>query len=137
MAYLGFLALGVFVGTLICVAIGKTTNWTDAVKLVTALIGAALSGVVFTFIQWMHNQSFGPSIFMYPVGLAWSLIWLYAYEALINLKEKGNLQIIGWLHISGMVIATVLVLLLLLSKDFRNLLPQQDGQKENTTAANR
>lgn len=124
MSYLGLLALGVFVGTLLSTAVRKTTSWSDAVKVIVAMLGAALSGTVFTFIEKMMGTTLGPALFMYPVGLAWSLLWLYADQAIENVKSSvANQQIVGWLHISGMILGTVLVLLLLLSQDFRDLLP--------------
>ncbi len=124
MGHLGLLALGVFVGTLICIAVRKTTNWSDGVKVVVALLGAALSGTVFTSIQKMPGQSLGAALFMYPIGLAWSLLWLYSDQSIENIRSgNGHLKLVGWLHIAGMVLGTVLVLLLLLSKDFRGLLP--------------
>jgi len=125
MSYVGLLALGIFVGTLLCIAVRKTTNWSDAVKVIIALLGAALSGTVFTFIDKILGSSLGKAVFMYPVGLAWSLLWLFSEHAIGNVKDSNeNLRIIGWLHITGMIIATVLVLMLLLSEGFRNLLPQ-------------
>jgi len=89
------------------------------------MLGAALSGTVFTFIEKMMGTTLGPALFMYPVGLAWSLLWLYADQAIENVKSSvANQQIVGWLHISGMILGTVLVLLLLLSQGFRDLLPK-------------
>jgi hypothetical protein len=126
MGHLGLLALGVFIGTLLCIAVRKTTSWSDAVKVIVAIVGAALSGTVFTFIEKMMGTSLGPALYMYPVGLAWSLLWLYADQAIDNVKAtNSNQKIVGWLHISGMVLGTVLILLLLLSKQFRDLLPPQ------------
>lgn len=125
MGHLGLLALGVFVGTLLCIAVRRTTNWSDPVKVVVSLLGAALSGVVFTFIEKMMGDSLGQALYMYPVGLAWSLLWLYADQALDNIKSTdSSLKIVGFLHLLGMIIGTTLVLLLLLSKPFRDLLPQ-------------
>jgi hypothetical protein len=124
MGHLGLLSLGVFIGTLLCIAVRKTTNWTDAVKVVVALIGAALSGTVFTFIEKIMGTTLGPALFMYPVGLAWSLVWLYADQAIDNVSSSTpNKVIVGWLHIAGMAFSTLLILLLLFSKSFRELLP--------------
>jgi len=125
MSYVGLLALGIFVGTLLCIAVRKTTNWSDAVKVIIALLGAALSGTVFTFIDKILGSTLGNAVFMYPVGLAWSLLWLFAEQAIGNVRDPNiNLRIVGWLHIIGMVVATVLVLMLLLWDGFRNLLPR-------------
>lgn len=124
MSNVGLLTLGIFVGTLICVAVRKTTNWSDAVKVIVALLGAALSGGVFTFIEKRLGTSLGPALFMYPVGLAWSLLWLYADQAIVSVNSSSSSQkIVGWLHIAGMALGTLLVLLLLLSEKFRKLLP--------------
>lgn len=124
MGFLGLLTLGVFVGTLLCAAIRKITNGSDAIKVVSAMLATALSGIVFTFIEKMMGTTLGPALFMYPVGLAYSLLWLYSDHAIENVRSPiANQQIVGWLHICGMVLGTALVLLLLLSKSFRNLLP--------------
>ncbi len=124
MRYLGLLMLGVFVGTLLCVAVRKTTNWSDSVKVVVALIGAALSGVVLIFIDKLPGIAAGEAVFMYPVGLAWSLLWLYADQAIENVKSADpNQKLVGRLHLAGMGVGTALVLLLLLSESFRELLP--------------
>jgi hypothetical protein len=126
MSYIGLLALGIFVGTLLCIAVRKTTNWSDAVKVVVALLGAALSGAVFTFIEWVTGGKLGSALYMYPVGLAWSLLFLYADEAVANVTSTNSKsRVVGWLHMSSMVLATVLVLLLLFSNDFRKLLPPE------------
>ena len=124
MSHLGLLALGVFVGTLICVAVRKTTNWSDAVKVIIALLGAALSGIVFTFIETLLGTSLGSALFMYPIGLAWSMLWLNP-EGLIKRATSDNLneRIIGWLNIGGAAIATILVLLLVFSEKVRSMLP--------------
>lgn len=124
MSFLGLLTLGVFVGTLIGISVKKTTDWSDSVKVIVGLIGAAFSGVVFGFIEKMLGTNLGDSLFMYPVGLTWSLIWIEAEQAVKNVRSNNFSQkIIGWLHIGAIVLGTVLVLLLLLSEDFRNLLP--------------
>ncbi len=129
MNYVGLLMLGVFVGTLLCIAVRQTTNWSNSVKVVVGLLGAALSGVVFTFIEKMSGGSLGDSLFMYPVGLAWSTLWLYVDQAIPNVKSSDmNLKAVGWLHIAGIILATVLVLMLLLSEDFRSLLPNDTQQ---------
>jgi hypothetical protein len=125
MAHLGLLALGIFVGTLVCIAVRKTTNWSDGAKVIVSLLGAALSGVVFTFIQRVLGTNLGEALFMYPVGLAWSLLWLYAGQAMGNVGSgDAHVRIAGWLHIAGMILGTVLVLLLLMSEDLRNSLPR-------------
>ena len=125
MSYIGLLSLGIFVGTLLCVAVRKTTEWTDAIKSIVAMIGVALSGVVFTFIEKILGASIGPAVFMYPVGLAWSMLWLFGDICLENLKsEHSHQKLLGWLHLCGMVFATLLVLLLLFSEGFRDRLPE-------------
>lgn len=125
MSYLGLLCLGVFVGTLLCIAVRKTTDWSDAVKVVVAMLGAALSGTVLIAIKGWIGVSAGDEIFMYPVGLAWSLLWLYTDQAIENVRSPVvNQQIVGWLHVGGMILGTVLVLLLLLSNDLRKRLPE-------------
>ena len=125
MGYLGMLALGAFVGSLVCIAIRKMINWKDPVKVLTALLSAALAGSAFTFIQ----KTFGTdpnqgAIYMYPVGLLWSLTWLYADQAVEHISSaQHSKKVIGWLHVAGIILSTALVLLLLLSESFRGLFP--------------
>ena len=125
MGYLGMLALGAFVGSLVCIAIRKMTTWKDPVKVLTALLSAALAGSAFTFIQKVFGTEMNQgAIYMYPVGLLWSLTWLYADQAVDHVSSaEHSKKVIGWVHVAGIVLATSLVLLLLLSKSFRELFP--------------
>lgn len=124
LSYVGLLTLGIFVSTLVGIGVRRTTNWSDAGKVVGALLGAALSGSVFTFIQTAYGAPLGEAVFMYPVGLAYGLSWLFADEITRNISsDNRGRQIAGCLHLLGIVLGTVFVLLLLVSPKFREGLP--------------
>ncbi|WP_445372051.1 hypothetical protein ACH518_04700 [Methylomonas sp. HW2-6] len=128
MKYVGLLALGIFVGTIIAICVQKTaSDFADLAKIITAILSAALSGVVFSFIEKFMKTPLGDALFMYPIGLAYSLLFAYAGTAMDNIKQDGGLQFLGCLHVLAMAIGTLLVLLFLFSKRFRALLPEDNG----------
>lgn len=122
MNYLGMLALGIFVGTIITVGVINTKDWTKIHGLLVTLLGAALSGAVFGFIEYLGGQSLGDALFNYPVGLLLGMMWAYVWVAARHIREGHRL--LGWLHIAGVVIVTLLALLILFSPEFRGLLPK-------------
>jgi hypothetical protein len=134
------LALGVFVGSIITVGVINTKDWTKLHGLLVTLLGAALSGTVFGFIDYLAAQSgqkLGDALFNYPVGLVLGMMWVYVQAAAENIKA-GN-RWLGWLHIAGVVIATAIALLILFSAPFRDLLPKSGNHSTppsvNTNAA--
>ena len=125
MAYLGMLSLGAFIGTIITLATLSTTNWSDVGKVLTDLIGAAFTGGVFTFIQFLGGKKIGEGLFLYPVGLVLGMMWVYSKTAMINItSEKVESQILGWLHILGLVLMTLAALAILFTSKFRSMLPK-------------
>lgn len=115
------LALGIFVGSIITNGVIKTKDWTKLHGLLLTLLGAALSGTVFGFIDYLGGQRLGEALFNYPIGLVLGMMWVYVYAAAEHIREGYHW--LGWLHIVGVVIATVLALLILFSPAFRALLP--------------
>lgn len=102
MAYVGLLALGLFVG---CVAVlGFKQAENDFAKGGTAIIAAALSGVALAFLDKIAPIATKPdSIFMYPIGLLISVPWFYMPEVL----QLPNKHLMIW-AIIGTVFVTIL-----------------------------
>lgn len=120
------LFLGIFVGTIITVGVIKTKDWTKLQGLLVTLLGSALSGSVFGFIDYLGGQRLGDALFNYPVGLVLGMMWAFVAEAAENIRR--GYPWLGWLHIAGVVLATILTLLILFSPAFRKLLPKNSNQ---------
>ena len=125
MQYVGLLLLGIFVGTIIAIGVQNIKyGGANLSKFLASVFGAAFSGVVFGFIEKLMNTHLGDALFMYPIGLAYSLLFAFAGTAMKNISEtKLDLKILGWLHVGAMALGTLLVLLFLFSSGFRSLLP--------------
>ena len=127
MGALGLLMLGAFIGWVICYGLFQTTNWDNSGKLISAVIGAAVTGAVFSFITWLQPN--GEAVYWYPIGLAYGALCnalgyvaFHAYPA--NERPEKNTRIIA----GGCIgLASVLLLLLLLWPWFRGLLPESSG----------
>jgi drug/metabolite transporter (DMT)-like permease len=123
MAYVGFLALGVFVG---CVAVlGFKQAENDFAKGGTAILAAALGGVAIAFSDKLAAVVKAPeSIFMYPIGLLVAVPWFYMPEVLKlgdDSSKKGLVRLM-YLAIAGTVLVTILAAGLAFIPPFRALL---------------
>jgi len=123
MAFVGFLALGVFVG---CVAVlGFKQAENDFAKGGTAILAAALGGVAIAFADKLTPVTKAPdSIFMYPIGLLVAVPWFYMPEVLELGKDptkKGLVRLMYW-AIVGTVLVTFLAAGLAFIPPFRQLL---------------
>ncbi len=119
MAWLGMLMLGSFMGFIIAYGIKQITDWSKPANVFSAVTSAAVSGAIFTFIQYLGGKELGAAIFLYPVGLAYGALCA-------NLRwvtEAGADRTIAFLHIASFAIASILLVLVLLSDRFRHLLP--------------
>jgi hypothetical protein len=123
MPALGLLMLGAFIGWVICYGLFQTTNWDNPGVLISAVIAAAVSGAVFSFITWLHPN--GEAVYWYPIGLAYGgLCNCLGYVAFHEYPQASAPSA----RTRGLVIffilsASVLLVLLLLWSAFRNLLP--------------
>lgn len=119
------LALGLFVGFIISTGVIKTTDWTKLQGLFVTIIGSALSGGAFAFIEKLGGERLGDALFFYPIGLLLGLMWRYALAAITHIKSPDRpLQVVGWLHIIGMTLVTLFTALLLFTPSLRKLLPE-------------
>jgi len=123
MAFVGFLALGVFVG---CVAVlGFKQAENDFAKGGTAILAAALGGVAIAFADKLTPVAKAPeSIFMYPIGLLVAVPWFYMPEVLKlgdDPSKKGLVRLM-YLAIIGTVLVTILAAGLAFIPPFRELL---------------
>jgi hypothetical protein len=124
MGALGLLMLGAFIGWVICYGLFQTTNWDNSGKLISAVIAAAVSGAVFSFITWVQPN--GEAVYWYPVGLAYgalcNALGYVAFHAYPDAERPTrSTRIIAGVCIG---LASMLLLLLLLLSAFRNLLPE-------------
>jgi hypothetical protein len=116
MAYVGLLALGIFVGSVAVLGFKQAEN--DFAKGGTAILAAALAGVALTFLDKVTAVAKNPdSIFMYPIGLLVAVPWFYMPEV-IKLPQK----ILMTLAIVGTVFVTALATSLAFIPPFRAIL---------------
>jgi len=123
MAAVGMLMLGAFIVFVIAYSFGETKDWTKPVSIISGAISAAVAGGVFTFIKFVGGVELGNALFYYPLGLAWGALCT-------NLRWVAGQNVKGtfaYLNIIATVVATVFIVLLLFSKDFRDLLPSLNG----------
>lgn len=111
LAYFAYLSLGGFVAGMLIVGL-KTVkdNADNFVKISNTTIFAAFVGAaIFPLITFINDQTKtnGPALFMYPIGLAISMLWFYAEDAQQNISsEKLNDKLLGSVHIAGVYILT-------------------------------
>ena len=116
MDYLGMFALGGFVGSLVTFGLRFIGNFPTFAKALTMILGAALSGTVLLFIDRLDT---GRAMGAYCVGLLISLMWSYARVAMDNLKSSSPaFRALGWAHIVGVVLATLVAAALVLPPAF-------------------
>ena len=117
--YLGMFALGGFVGALVTFGLRFITGFPTFAKALTMILGAALSGTVLLFIERLDS---GRALGAYCVGLLIALMWAYARLAITHIKSTDRgLKVLGWAHIVGVVLATLVALALVLPPAFREM----------------
>jgi hypothetical protein len=121
MAYIGMLALGAFIGGLLIIGLDFMRSRNEFQKILFTVLGAAFSGVVMEFVRWVARTADSDvrrGISAYPLGLLLALLWWYAAgNAIPNIK--GANRFLGWLHLIGVVIITVVVTTLVLPPAYR------------------
>jgi hypothetical protein len=117
MIALGLCATGIFVSFLIiwCLRRISPGGWKNPLSILSGAIGLAFAGVVGYFIKELNP---GAILGFYPVGLAYGAFCINATWAVETKDSKVSIS-----YMVALGVATVLLLLLLLSEDFRNLLP--------------
>lgn len=127
MAFVGLLALGLFVG---CVAVlGFKQAQNDFAKGGTAILAATLGGVAVIFLDKLRlvvgiNAE---CIFMYPIGLLIAVPWFYMPDVLKLGDEMGPDKqykgpLIMWLAITGTIVVTALGVCVAFVPEFRRWL---------------
>lgn len=118
--YLGMLAAGAFVGGLLTLGLDLIQGWATYQKVITFVLSAAFSGVVFNFIGYAGGQKVGNGLFMYPVGLLLALMWFQVPAATANIRgTEGVLHLLGWGHLIALVVITLIAAALVLPPAFR------------------
>jgi len=108
LSFAGFFSLGTFVAGIIIVGLRSVKNDSGAYVQVTAstAFSAFVGGALFPLISFFRDQSSQPGqgLFMYPVGLAVSMLWFYGEDARVNINNGGTDRRMGIVHI-GLVYA--------------------------------
>lgn len=111
--YLGMLCLGAYVGGVINYGLLKIKDSDSYIKVSAAIFGTAFSGGVFIFLKFIFGEeNTSKAIYMYPIGLVLSLLWLQVIKTI----EEGipsqsiKIQLIGWLHLAFIFIVTILII---------------------------
>ncbi|HTV81022.1 MAG TPA: hypothetical protein VME18_00095 [Acidobacteriaceae bacterium] len=111
MAYVGLLALGLFVGSVAVLGFKQAQN--DFVKGGPAILGAALSGVAMVFLErFLPKGTAADAVYMYPIGLLVAVPWFYlpeiiefgvgSAEAQLRHRALMTLAIIGTVAITAL-----------------------------------
>ena len=103
-AFVGMLALGIFVGVVVTLGLKQAVNSPDSfIKIMGAVLTATFSGAVVAFMDKYKGPVEPKSFFMYPIGLLVALLWLY-FE---DVWKQSN-----WFLSVGGVICIVLITLI-------------------------
>jgi hypothetical protein len=117
MDYLGLFCLGAFIGALVTYGLKFVEGLAGWQQLLATIITAVFTGAVVAFIDRFKNS---PALGAYGVGLLISLLWAYASLALTNVQSSlQSVRILGWAHISGAVLASIIAAALVLPPAFR------------------
>lgn len=116
--FIGMFCLGAFVAGVMNYGLSNIKDTDTFSKVSASIFGAAFSGIIFIFLEFLlKKQESGDvasfkSVFMYPVGLLLSLLWLQMNETIdkrILANGEPSKQIVGWLHFIGLSALTVLI----------------------------
>ena len=120
MDYLGLLALGGFVGAIATYGLRFIESFETFAKALTTIFTAVLSGTVILFLDRFTNV--GKALGAYSVGLLLALMWAYVGSAVDNIGSKNaSLRLLGWGHIFGVVIVSIVAAALVLPPAFREV----------------
>lgn len=121
LSYFGFFALGTFVSGIIIVGLRSVKNDPGAyVKVTSSSIGAIIGGALFPIISFVRTQSAqgGQGLFMYPVGLAVPMLWFFAEDARVNIKNGGTDRLLGLIHFAFVIGISLLAAYTLVALSF-------------------
>lgn len=119
--FIGMFCMGAFVGGILNYGLREIEDETSFSKIVTTIFGAAFSGVVFVFLEFLINAKApkpgegSEHIYMYPLGLIIALMWAQVpvtIEKYIN-SDKKLLKAIGIAHMMFMVLVTIYLIIFL------------------------
>lgn len=112
MSYVGMLCFGLFVGSMITLALNMLPSNFGAVwKAVVAILGAVSSGAVFNFIKFLLDTGAPKdSVYAYPIGLFITIIWYMGQYAIIWIQSPdATRNFLGWLGLVGIIAVTTLL----------------------------
>jgi hypothetical protein len=116
--FLGLFSLGAFVGAIVTNGLRFIDGFGSFAQAVTLILAAALSGTSIVFLDRFANRT--NALGAYAVGLMIALMWTYAKVGVDNISSGNpSLRILGWAHIIGVVIATIVAAALILPMAFR------------------
>jgi len=125
---LGYVALGIFVGTVTSMAVNYVKDMQTSEKAITVVIPAALGGTAMTFLQLWDKAKHGMPA--YAIGLLLGLLWVRVEVAVTNITQpqRGNppdrapydrtLGVIGFLHLLSVICISFYFAALLLPEAF-------------------
>jgi len=118
MIALGMGVLGAFIGFVCIYAVLKIADWNKPVSILTGVLTAAVSGGLFAIFERFAATPIGDMIYFYPVGLGYG-----ALCAGLSWVAKGDMTKLKWLHVLVFGLVTIVIMLLFVSSDFRDMLP--------------
>jgi hypothetical protein len=128
LSYFGFFALGTFVSGIIIVGLRSVKNDPGAYVQVSAstAFSAFVGGALFPLISLFREQSAqaaGQGLFMYPVGLAVAMLWFFAEDARVNIKNGGTDRLLGLINFAFVIGISLLAAYILFTLSFAPVKP--------------
>jgi hypothetical protein len=133
MDYLGLFCLGAFIGALVTYGLKFVSGLAAWQQMLATIIAAVFTGAVVTFVDRFKNS---PALGAYAVGLLIALMWAYANVAIDNIRSPTRgLQLLGWSHIAGAALASVVAAALVLPPAFQQAWSPPCAKPESTQSA--
>jgi hypothetical protein len=118
MDHLGLLCLGGFIGALVTFGLQFVHQLSAWQSLLATIIAAVFTGGVIAFVDRFRHS---PALGAYGVGLLIALMWSYSKVGIEDIKSPlVPLQLLGWAHIGGTALATLVAAALVLPPAFRD-----------------
>lgn len=128
MLALSMFGLGIFIGTIVTIAVSSIKDWSKIEKILSAIFTATFAGVILAFIKLSSGKNIEQAATYYPIGLFYGLLFYYARAAMANIAKDKDVptRIAGGLHILGLILAVGLGIALMFFPTFRERLPKDE-----------
>lgn len=122
--YIGFFSLGAFISGILNYGLKLLTSIKDFQTFVAIVGSLAFAGGVYAFLQYLNEDKFTANdkqaIYMYPIGLVVSLLWLQVKNSITEFIIGGNsiiLKVIGYSHLIFVSLITIYLIINMFNKN--------------------